>query len=147
MSRSATQAKRLRHAAPTLSPIVRAVLEARDESIAVFDADGRVLFLNARATVAHGTPNGAPNATVLRAKLLASHARAIRLEAGGAVLGEILVVPRPEPRLWVQREREAIHETLTRSGGKRGETARQLGISRTTLWRRLRQHPATNGHG
>lgn len=127
---------------------MRAVLEARDESIAVFDPDGRVLFLNARASVAHGAPgNGGPNATLLRAMLLASRARAIPLEAGGSVLGEMLVVPKPEPRLWVQREREAIQETLVRSGGKRGETARRLGISRTTLWRRLRQHPATNDHG
>jgi len=36
-------------------------------------------------------------------------------------------------------ERRAIHRTLEECGGNRAETARRLGISTTTLWRRLRE--------
>jgi len=37
-----------------------------------------------------------------------------------------------------QRERDAIHETLRQTDGRLAQAARRLGISRTTLWRRLR---------
>jgi transcriptional regulator of acetoin/glycerol metabolism len=132
--------KRPRHAPASLPAIVRAVLDAREEQIAVFDADIRVLYLNARAS-GHAGPDGASaDGAGLRAKLLARRGRAVTLQSGGAVLGEILLVPNHELRPWAHREREAIRETLARAGGKRGETARRLGISRTTLWRRLREN-------
>jgi transcriptional regulator of acetoin/glycerol metabolism len=134
--------KRPRHAPATLPAIVRAVLDAREEQIAVFDGENRVVYLNGHASV-HTVPAGAsPDGTGLRAKLLASRGRAVTLHSGGAVLGEILLVPNHELRPWAHREREAIRETLARAGGKRGETARRLGISRTTLWRRLRENGA-----
>jgi transcriptional regulator of acetoin/glycerol metabolism len=136
-------ARRPRQASPILPPIVRAVLDARDEGIAIFDRDGRVLFLNAHATATHGPQIGAIDGPVLRARLLANRGRVVPLAVGGTPLGELFVVPDHEPRSWAHREREAIHETLARVGGKRGETARQLGISRTTLWRRLRDHQGT----
>ncbi len=42
------------------------------------------------------------------------------------------------------RDHEMVHiqEVLIRCGGNRAEAARQLGISRATLWRRLGTHPA-----
>jgi transcriptional regulator of acetoin/glycerol metabolism len=118
---------------------VRAVLDAREEQIAVFDGETRVVYLNAHAS-GHAATGASPDGAGLRAKLLASRGRAVTLHSGGAVLGEILLVPNHELRPWAHREREAIRETLARAGGKRGETARRLGISRTTLWRRLREN-------
>ena len=38
------------------------------------------------------------------------------------------------------RERRAILETLQANGGRLSAAARYLGISRTTLWRRLRAY-------
>src|SRR6266581_1912430 len=47
-----------------------------------------------------------------------------------------------------ERERQAILDTLESTHGKLAETARRLGISRTTLWRRLRAYGLRpNGHG
>ena len=47
-----------------------------------------------------------------------------------------------------ERERQAILDTLAVTQGKLAETARRLGISRTTLWRRLRAYGLRhNGHG
>ena len=121
---------------------MRALLDAREEEIAVLDAESRVLYLNARASLHAGPAGASGDGAGLRAQLLASRGRTVTLHSGGALLGEILLVPNRELRPWAHREREAIQETLARAGGKRGETARRLGISRTTLWRRLRENRA-----
>ena len=47
-----------------------------------------------------------------------------------------------------ERERRAILQALDETRGRLAETARRLGISRTTLWRRLKaygleRHPDT----
>ncbi|HXV87247.1 MAG TPA: helix-turn-helix domain-containing protein [Gemmatimonadales bacterium] len=44
------------------------------------------------------------------------------------------------------QERRAILERLESTGWRLAETARQLGISRTTLWRRLRAYGFTAEH-
>jgi transcriptional regulator of acetoin/glycerol metabolism len=38
------------------------------------------------------------------------------------------------------RERERIHAALLKHAGRRDAAARELGISRSTLWRKLYQH-------
>ena len=44
------------------------------------------------------------------------------------------------PTTLAAREKEAIVKTLDAHGWKLAETARHLGISRTTLWRRLKAY-------
>jgi transcriptional regulator of acetoin/glycerol metabolism len=39
-----------------------------------------------------------------------------------------------------ERERQAILDTLEGTGWRLAESARKLGISRTTLWRRLKEY-------
>src|SRR5438067_1837358 len=100
-----------------LSPIVRAVLDARDEAIVIVDARGGTLYLNAAA----------------RATQPQAHTPSQFI-----VLGEVIIVPRASCQTWADQERAAIQETLRQTGGNCAETARRLGISRTTLWRRLK---------
>jgi len=38
------------------------------------------------------------------------------------------------------REREILSRALKECGGNRAEAARRLGMSRTTLWKRLKQY-------
>jgi two-component system response regulator AtoC len=51
--------------------------------------------------------------------------------------------PPPEPRPGTEtpqaRERTRILEALDETGGKKGEAAARLGISRSTLWRKMRE--------
>ena len=123
-----------------LPPIVRALLDARDEEIVIFDARGELLYLSA-AQFTHLRMERLSSA-LLRESLIARGARAVPLQRGPTLLGEMIVVPRLQPRPWAEQEREAIRETLEQAGGKRGVAARRLGISRTTLWRRLKAERA-----
>ncbi len=49
-----------------------------------------------------------------------------------------------EPKL-ADVEREVILQTLKATNGKLAEAARQLGVSRTTLWRRLKRYGVSSG--
>ena len=46
--------------------------------------------------------------------------------------------PGEEPYGYVEEEREAVREALKRTGGRRIQAAELLGISRTSLWRRMK---------
>src|SRR5213080_928866 len=104
---------------PAFAPLGQAVLETFGEGVAVFDPYGRMLYANQRARrVIEGLGDGAAgHGDHLRERLMAF---------GGRTLAE--------------RERQAILDTLEVTHGKLAETARRLGISRTTLWRRLRAY-------
>jgi transcriptional regulator of acetoin/glycerol metabolism len=112
-------------------PIVRALLDARDEEIMLVDTRGGTLYLNAAARAAR------PQAST-PSQLIARGGRAVSLRLGDTMFGEIIIVPQEPARTWADQERGAIRQTLQQTGGKRAETARRLGISRTTLWRRLK---------
>src|SRR5207302_4431214 len=85
----------------------------------------------------------------LRERLMAFGGRARTLKQGSMELGEAVFLPEGDHgRTLAERERQAILDTLEVTHGKLAETARRLGISRTTMWRRLRSYGLRpNGNG
>ena len=119
-----------------LTPMERAILDARSEQIALFDRDGRLSYLNAAARSNGAGADPAKSHPAVRAELLAHGGRAVPLVADATPLGEAVIVT-PNGATLAEQERNAVREALERCRGNRSEAARQLGISRTTLWRRL----------
>jgi transcriptional regulator of acetoin/glycerol metabolism len=117
------------------SPLVRALFDSIGESIVVFDSQGRFLYANAPARRVVEGVNGD-----IRQRLQAMGARFTPLRSGSQSLGEAAILPVAAPLTLADRERQAIAETLQGTSGKLAETARRLGISRTTLWRRLKAY-------
>jgi DNA-binding NtrC family response regulator len=128
------------------------VMESFSEGVAVFDASGRLVYVNESARRMVGIEGDLANQRVetLRAHLLAQGGRAAPLRSGSTTLGEAIFLPlTDQPKTLAERERQAIVDTLQGTSGRLAETARRLGISRTTLWRRLKAYglrPA-NGRG
>jgi PAS domain-containing protein len=125
------------------APLGQAVLETFGEGVVVFDPYGRMLYANQRARrVIEGLGDGAaPRGDHLRERLMAFGGRARTLKQGSMELGEAVFLPEGDNgRTLAERERQAILDTLEVTHGKLAETARRLGISRTTLWRRLRAY-------
>ena len=127
----------------TLAPMSQAVLETLDEGVAVFDAHGRLSYANQRARrVIDGfEPATASRTDELRERLMALGGRARPLKQGATELGEVVFLPGgDQTRTLAEQERQAILDALEVTQGKLAEAARRLGISRTTLWRRLRAY-------
>jgi len=124
-----------------LQSIVRALLDCRDEAIAIFGTRGETLHMN-RAAQATLPPTPFAQVARLRAYLVDRGGRAVLLQADARLVGEMIIVGPPPGRTLAEQEREAIRETLEQTRGRLAVAARRLGISRTTLWRRLRRHPA-----
>jgi DNA-binding NtrC family response regulator len=126
-----------------LAPLGQAVIESFGEGVVVFDAYGRVVYANGAARRMAGVDGdpGTQRAETLRPRLLALGGRVSSLRAGGVSLGEVVFLPgSDQPRTLADRERQAIVDTLQGTRGRLAETARRLGISRTTLWRRLKAY-------
>lgn len=117
------------------SPLVRAVIDSVSEGIVVFDPQGRLLYANTSARRVIDGQNGD-----VRHRLQSLGARFAPLKSGTQSLGEAAILPATGPLTLADRERQAIAETLHDTSGKLAETARRLGISRTTLWRRLKAY-------
>lgn len=117
------------------SPLARAVIDSVSEGIAIFDPQGRLLYANTAARRAVDGQNGD-----LRHRLQTLGAKFAPLKNGTQPLGEAAILPASTPATLADRERKAITETLQDTSGKLAETARRLGISRTTLWRRLKSY-------
>jgi len=110
-------------------------LDAVSDAVLVCDRQGAVLLANrpARELFVAGVPGS--RAEVLRHPL-GSAAREQQLPSGAVV-----VIPRTRaPLSLAERERQAIEQALSESGWQLAVAARRLGISRTTLWRRLKQY-------
>jgi AraC-like DNA-binding protein len=124
------------------SPLAKALLDGFSEGVVVFDPQGRVLYVNAQAREALAELHEAPeDAQSLMPRLAAMGGRLQPLRIGALELGEAMFIPGLEgPTTLADREREAIVRTLDQHGWKLAETAKHLGISRTTLWRRLKAY-------
>jgi len=128
-------------------------METFSEGLVVFDPYGRKCLVCEPASAAY-LDRGLRTAGRIAANTPApthrgSEARARTLKQGSLELAKwcsFRMAGRAD--CWADREREAILDTLEVTHGKLAETARRLGISRTTLWRRLRAYGLRpNGHG
>jgi PAS domain-containing protein len=134
----------------SLAPLGQAVMESFSNGVVVFDPHGRVVYANGLARRMAGVDGdlGTQRADALRPRLLALGGHASPLRAGGVNLGEVVFLPgSDQPRTLADRERQAIVDTLEGTRGRLAETARRLGISRTTLWRRLKAYGLRPGNG
>lgn len=134
------------------SPLARAVFDRFGEAVILFDSDGRLVYANrgGRHVLDSISNNGELDTRSLLPRLGRMGGRVERLTAGELTLGHAVYVPgTPSAETLANREREAIVGTLHATGWRLTETARRLGISRTTLWRRLRdwgiEAPADTG--
>ena len=121
-----------------LPAVVCALLDERDDEIVVFGIRRDTLHVN-RAAQLTLPPTPWPEGPELRAHFVARGGEAVPLHANEKLLGEMIVVRRPPDRTLAEQERRAIRETLQQTRGRLAAAARRLGISRTTLWRRLKQ--------
>jgi transcriptional regulator of acetoin/glycerol metabolism len=123
------------------SPLAKALLDGFSEGVVVFDVEGRVLYANQPAREALSGMDLTEAAPDLLPRLAALGGRLRPLRVSGIELGEAMFVPGIEgPTTLAAREKEAIVKTLDAHNWKLAETARHLGISRTTLWRRLKAY-------
>lgn len=124
------------------SPLAKALLDGFSEGVVVFDREGKVQYANSQAraqlTDDFDLSTGADE---LMPRLAALGGRVRPLRAGSLDLGEAMFLPAVEgPTTLAEREKEAIVRTLDHHEWRLAETAKALGISRTTLWRRLRAY-------
>ena len=124
------------------SPLAKALLDGFSEGVVVFDPQGKVLYANAQARDGLADLlDPTEDAQNLLPRLAAMGGRLRPLRVGGLELGEAMFVPGVDgPSTLADRERDAIVRTLDQHGWKLAETAKHLGISRTTLWRRLKAY-------
>src|SRR3989442_2999562 len=93
-----------------LSPIVRAVLDSRDEEIMLVDTRGGTLYLNAAARAAR------PQATT-PSQFLSRGGHVLSLRLGDTIVGGIIILP-PEPaRNVADPEIGAIRQIIPLNGG------------------------------
>ncbi|MFN0177883.1 MAG: helix-turn-helix domain-containing protein [Gemmatimonadales bacterium] len=121
------------------SPLAKALLDSFSEGVVVFDPQGKVLYANQQARdlgldYSQGSRELMPQLADLGGRL-----KPIRI--GTIELGEAMFLPGSAgPKTLAEREKEAIVRSLDANSWKLAETAKSLGISRTTLWRRLRAY-------
>lgn len=115
--------------------ILVSALDAVSDAVLVCDQEGAVMHANRGARELFGSTVPQSRAELARHPI-AALAREQQL-SGAAVV----VIPRAKQTLSLaERERLAIEQALAECGWQLAVAARRLGISRTTLWRRLKQY-------
>lgn len=115
--------------------VLVSALDAVTDAVVVCDRRGSVLHANRQARDMFAPAGPVSRADVMRHPLGASAREQLLPNAA------VVVIPRSRgPISLAEREREAIEQALNQSGWQLAVAARQLGISRTTLWRRLKQY-------
>lgn len=125
------------------SPLAKALLDSFNEGVIVFDQQGRIIYLNTPATHAleEAGLDPAGEKEDLLPELAGLGGRLAPLKVGHLDIGEAIFVPKREgPTTLAEREKDAIVRSLEAHSWRLAETAKTLGISRTTLWRRLRAY-------
>lgn len=127
------------------SPLAKAVFDHFGEAVVLFDPDGNLRYVNApgKRVLSALERDGKLDSRTLLQKLGRLGGRIERLEAGELVVGHAVYLAasdEAEQQTLAEQEKDAIVETLNATGWRLTETARRLGISRTTLWRRLRSY-------
>jgi transcriptional regulator of acetoin/glycerol metabolism len=124
------------------SPLAKALLDGFSEGVVVFDPTGKILYANQPAREALADlEQDAEDSQNLMPRLAAMGGRLRPLRVGTLELGEAMFIPGIDgPTTLADRERDAIVRTLDAHAWKLAETAKSLGISRTTLWRRLKAY-------
>lgn len=127
-----------------ITPFARSILDTFTEPALVFDMGGRLIFANQAARLSLATTANLDNgvsAPQLMPRLATLGPTVKPLLVGEMKVGEIVVLSRAEsPDTLAERERKAILDTLNATGWRLTAAARRLGISRTTLWRRLKRY-------
>lgn len=125
------------------SPLAKALLDAFNEGVIVFDQQGRITYVNAsgREVLDEAGLDQTSDKDDLLPELANFGGRLAPLRVGSLEIGEAIFIPRREgPTTLADREKDAIVRSLEAHGWRLAETAKTLGISRTTLWRRLRAY-------
>ena len=123
------------------SPLAKALLDGFSEGVVVFDAQGKVLYANQPARDSLAALDLAVGSDDLLPRLAALGGRLRPLRVGNLEVGEAMFIPGTAgPATLAERERDAIVKMLDANNWKLAETAKNLGISRTTLWRRLKAY-------
>lgn len=124
------------------SPLAKSILDAFNEGVVVFDHEGQVLYANqpARETL-EGSVDLSLSSDDLMPQLAELGGRLRPLRVGNLELGEAVFLPAtPGATTLAEKEKDAIVRTLDAHEWRLAETAKALGISRTTLWRRLKAY-------
>ncbi|HEX5634779.1 MAG TPA: helix-turn-helix domain-containing protein [Gemmatimonadales bacterium] len=123
------------------SPLAKALLDGFSEGVIVFDAHGKVIYANQPARDSLSALDLSEAVDDLMPRLAAIGGRIRPLRIGNLEVGEAMFIPGVAgPATLAERERDAIVKMLDANAWKLAETAKHLGISRTTLWRRLKAY-------
>lgn len=135
-----------------LNPLTRAIIEAIEDGVILLDVSGSVVYANATGrSILRTIGAEAGGRDALLPKLSRLGSRVTPLWLSDDKVGEIVLLPgsasdSANNSTLAEREKEAIITTLSETGWKLTESARRLGISRTTLWRRLRDYGIDRDH-
>lgn len=123
------------------SPMAKSLLDGFSEGVLVFSAEGEVIYANSPAREALEDANLSMDTEDLQPRLAAIGGRLQPLRIGSMDLGEAMFIPGVTgPATLADREKDAILLSLEAHNWRLADTAKYLGISRTTLWRRLKAY-------